>query len=523
MKRNLFLILVALTFVGCVGHHRYTTAPELFDSEAAREGYRQSIRSCGTVAHAERDVDPRVDGLCDVAIIEFDDQGEFWQREQLDATLGLIHERSRPGQEALVILFVHGWQNDASPHNELRGNLASFNEVLLDIAAEQVERCDGGIERLCGRPVVGVYLAWRGDTFRTPLGKSISYFHRRATAERVARVSFSHALHRIVNHAKGIRSEGEDGMPVRGNRESVVLVVGHSLGALILENTILRSLTHETDDFRESFPVDMAVLVNSANDSVISRQFVDALQGAPPAPDAQGRWSLPLIVSVTSRGDWATRRLTPASQTLRRVGKAFRNYDDGRPIPRHSRQLFFFKRTAAHTGPGGGLLSHEISCPGVEGGCAGISGSKRLSLAELRGEEKPDRNLFDRPAIETTECHRQVERDDGLRCIERIWFPGQFGETLYEIRRLPEARNDSFYWVIQLPKRIVPDHSRIFQSEFVSLMSALVGLRQSTEVSGYQEARRILLPGRQEPERSDDRLAGGLDGVSAGPIDDSQD
>jgi hypothetical protein len=159
----------------------------------------------------------------------------------------------------------------------------------------------------------------------------------------------------------------------------------------------------------------------------------------------------------------------------------------------------------------------------VEGGCAGISRSKRLSLAELRGEEKPDRNLFGRPAIKTTKCPRKVERDDELLCIERIWFPGQFGETLYEIRRLPEARNDSFYWVIQLPKRIVPDHSRIFQSEFVSLISALVGLRWSTEVSGYQEARRILLPGRQEPERSDDRLAGGLDGVSAGPIDDSQD
>jgi pimeloyl-ACP methyl ester carboxylesterase len=404
MKRNLFLILVALTFVGCVGHDQYTTAPELFNADAVRDGYRKSIRSCGTVAHAERDVDPEVDELCDLAIIEFDDQGEFWQRKQLDATLRLIHERSRPDQEALVILFVHGWQNDASPRNERRGNLASFNEVLLDIAAEQVEQCKEEIARLCGRPVVGVYLAWRGDTFRTPLGKSISYFHRRATAERVARVSFSHALHRIVNHAKGVRVKGEDGKPVVwGTRESVVLVVGHSLGALILENTILRSLTHETDDFRESFPVDMAVLVNSANDSVISRQFVDSLQGAPPAPDAQGRWSLPLIVSVTSRGDWATRRLTPASQTVRRVGKTFRNYpssDDGRPIPRHSRQLFFFKRTAAHTGPGAGLLSHEISCPGVEGGCAGISRSKRLSLAELRGEEKPDRKLFDRPAIE---------------------------------------------------------------------------------------------------------------------------
>ena len=393
------------------------------------------------------------------------------------------------------------------PATSFRGNLASFNEVLLDIAAEQVELCARGVRRLCQRPVVGVYMAWRGDTFRTPLGKSISYFHRRATAERVARVSFSHALHRIVNHAKSVRSEGEDGEPVRGNRKSVVLVVGHSLGALILENTILRSLTHETDDFRESFPVDMAVLVNSANDAVISRQFVDALAAAPPAPDRDRRLSLPLIVSVTSRGDWATRRLTPASQSLRRVGKAFRLYDDGHPIPRHARQLFFFKRTAAHTGPGAGLLSHEILCPGVEGGCAGVAKSKKPSLAELRGEKEPDRNLFDPPAIRTAECRRPVERDENLRCIESIWFLGQSRESLYELRRLPEARNDSFYWVIQLPKRIVPDHSRIFQSEFVSLMAALVRLGQSEEVASYEEAKDLLLPGGRSRDPSAERIA----------------
>jgi hypothetical protein len=49
-----------------------------------------------------------------------------------------------------------------------------------------------------------------------------------------------------------------------------------------------------------------------------------------------------------------------------------------------------------------------------------------------------------------------------------------------------------------------------------------VGLRWSEEVSDYQQARKILLPGRQESERSDERLAGGLDGVSAGPIDGSK-
>lgn len=529
--RTLSPSALALAFlfglVGCVPSVQYTLPPTQFDdpehmNEVEDPGaYRRSIRDCGKL-EIGRSVPDKVAGLCDLAIIEFDDHGEFWEPVQLDDTLDLLHERSTPEQPALVVVFVHGWKNNASPRNERRGNLRGFSQILVNLAEDQIRRCGEAeemvdeerrkaLESFCGRPVVGVYMAWRGKTFVTPVGKSLSYFNRRAAAERVARVSFSHAIHRLVNHAKGNKADD------RGNPESVVVVVGHSLGGLILENTLLRSLTAETNDFAETFPVDLAVLVNSANDAILTRQFLHALENAPSNTyDVLGRKSplnLPLIVSVTSRGDWATGALTPISQALRGVGKAFRKYgaDDGSPDVQR-RQTYYYRHTAGHTGREGGLLSHAVECPrSRDGRCGRVRGRRSLRTAALEGvDHRP--SLFEPPAIETVDCSegRQEpggEGEDGsLDCVEKLWFLGQQDE-LYQIRRLPESPSDRLFWVIELPKRIVPDHSGIFQSEFVSLLGALVNLPRGRPAESLAQAEEILLG---EPARVGERWAGAL-------------
>lgn len=524
-------LAVAFLFglVGCVPPVQYTLPPSQFDDPEFMkkvedpDAYRRSIRDCGEL-ETGRSLQAEVANLCDLAIIEFDDHGEFWEPVQLDDTLDLLHRRSTPEQPALVVVFVHGWKNNASPRNERRGNLSGFSQILIDLTEEQVRRCRNAREMVeeerrealrsfCGRPVVGVYMAWRGKTFVTPVGKSLSYFNRRAAAERVARVSFSHAIHRLVNHAKGNKTDG------RGNPESVVVVVGHSLGGLILENTLLRSLTAETNDFAETFPVDLAVLVNSANDAILTRQFLHALEGAPSnSDDVLGREApinLPLIVSVTSRGDWATGTLTPASQALRGFGKAFRKYrvDDEAPEAQR-RQTYYYRHTAGHSGREGGLLSHAIECPRAEDGRCGRRRGRRGSRSAALGEAERRASLFEAPALETVDCAERREergREEGqtggdLKCVERLWFLGQQND-LYQIRRLPESPPDRLFWVIELPERIVPDHSGIFRSEFVSLLGALVNLPRGRPAESLARAEEILLGG---PGREGERWAGAL-------------
>src|ERR1700693_1777792 len=47
----------------------------------------------------------------DLAFVEFDQRGDFWNREQLGAASRKITERGEP---VLLVEYVHGWHNNAN-------------------------------------------------------------------------------------------------------------------------------------------------------------------------------------------------------------------------------------------------------------------------------------------------------------------------------------------------------------------------------------------------------------------------
>src|SRR6185312_16699778 len=47
-----------------------------------------------------------------LAFIEFDEQGDFWDREQLRKTVQAIRFTGRP---ILLVTYIHGWQNNSNP------------------------------------------------------------------------------------------------------------------------------------------------------------------------------------------------------------------------------------------------------------------------------------------------------------------------------------------------------------------------------------------------------------------------
>jgi hypothetical protein len=87
---------------------------------------------------------PVVDGRVSPAnfklgIIEFDDMGESWEKCtsltdpnncQLSRVLDLIREEKKSG-DVVVVVFTHGWKNNASPDNEEKKNLYEF-KLLMD-------------------------------------------------------------------------------------------------------------------------------------------------------------------------------------------------------------------------------------------------------------------------------------------------------------------------------------------------------------------------------------------------------
>ena len=497
-------LLALLALTGCTAYTNYTVPNSEYDqlSPAERAEFRRSIRPC-TDRSGLDESSPQFEAirdLCTLSIIEFDDQGEFWKPKQLDETLDLIQQHSvrgegsirgadgEPGDEALVLIFVHGWKNDASPENEAEKNLGSFKKVLIQLAREEMRKSEA--EHVQRRQVIGVYMAWSGLTTNNKLLKQLTFFGRKNAATRVARVSFSHAIHRIVAHTKGTYSNRV------GNPDSLAIVVGHSFGGLIVENTLLRTLTVETNDF-EAYGADLSVLVNPANEAILARQSIHALEGAPPAELKLGgeRVSRPLIVSVTSVGDTATGNVFPLGLWIKGFFKKFRTYEDHEPG--HERQKYYYTHTPGHIGEEGALYSHSLSCPREPNGvCQKVPdpGADYVAAMEerIRSMTEMSETLFPPPMVELGPCHREAEKRDGVECIERLSFLGAATGQLYTVTRDPSSPNQTGYWIMQLPVAVVADHSDIFQSELASMLAAFINLKRGEVVKDLDEAENEL-------------------------------
>src|SRR5205807_8765813 len=54
----------------------------------------------------------------DLSYIEFDEKGDYWDRRQLGWTVQAIKRAART-KDVVLVVYVHGWQNDAS---DIRGH-----------------------------------------------------------------------------------------------------------------------------------------------------------------------------------------------------------------------------------------------------------------------------------------------------------------------------------------------------------------------------------------------------------------
>lgn len=157
-----------------------------------------------------------------LGIIEFTDQGMLKEPKQLLDTSDFI--KGRPMNRPLVlVIFVHGWNHNASPRD---GNLRQFREILMNLRKQDVPSAD----------ILGVYLGWPGNV-RMPLPQ-LSYFSRLSAAERVGRVTCTEVMLSLIAHAK--TTESGDKSAARRNVKTIV--IGHSMGGLIVERAFLQAM-----------------------------------------------------------------------------------------------------------------------------------------------------------------------------------------------------------------------------------------------------------------------------------------
>jgi hypothetical protein len=379
-----------------------------------------------------------------LAFIEFDEQGDFWDREQLRKTVQAIRFTGRP---VLLVTYIHGWQNnsreaDADDVNQFRG-------LLARLTADHTVQWSG-------LQVFGVYISWRGRIVHkvnplvdaaTWIFKQGSFYSRKNAATRISSSTpITEAIFTLIKTAR---------RDTPGN--SRCIVVGHSFGALVLEKALAQALVgtwlyqeplvpgaHKPEARTVFKPADLILLVNSAAESIYSKEMIDMYRETTPLRGA------PHVIMISSDADKATGMAFPIgtklSNTPKLITGTFRKYRDE---ARDTSQFSYFTQTAGHNDS---LQSHRLVPIG--------KGSGDL------GAEPFELNLKNKPG-----SFENVTLYTGARSN---W-------TKWEIRR--EGPNLTNYWVLRVPKEIIAGHGPIFEGESRDLVAALFRLGTGREAA----------------------------------------
>lgn len=406
----------------------------------------------------------------DLSYIEFDDNGDFWDRRQVGWTVREL-EHAAQANNIVLVVYVHGWQNDAS---DLRGHDVGKFHCLLEHLSE------GDVE---GNHYFGVYVAWRGKSipggdgwFRKgsllELGSraiffiphELSFYTRKSAATRVAGTPVTEAIFQCVATVRN--------KTAASNHKSRTILIGHSFGALLLEKALAQAVTAKiisedpTAGGKFTTPADFVVLLNSAAEAIYAKEMTDMLiRWKPSSPGGPGADEIspkkPLIVSITSDADWATGIMFPfgtrLSAALSTPLERFRryNWDDRFDENSHNvKQTEYLTHTPGHSDR---LITHEAVA--VEGSPKSPTNQdEELCNSKMLGSYW--RNM-----------HKNLTGPNGEIRFSTM-APDQ-QETVWELRQIKEDRHLTPYWIIRVPKEIMRDHSDIFNENALSLMGRL--------------------------------------------------
>lgn len=370
-----------------------------------------------------------------LAFIEFGEHGSYQDPSQLQNALRLIRGTDRP----LVITYIHGWQNNAQSDDVKR-----FSSLL-----SRLHRAPA--IRNAGFNVVGVYLAWRGRLTSVPVLKELSFWSRKATAERIAS---------NFDCYDAIASISEAARKYHSNQQYTILL-GHSFGGLIVERAVAHAINaemHGRATPERSLPADLMLVVNPASDSILSRQMIAALY------NRRTEHTRPLFISITSSADRATGLAFPLGTEAAALTKAFNSVAVPGPYRRTETERAFFTSTPGHNRL---LLNHV---------------TERLpNTINSRGV----------PALETNLQHNliaDVFTVDGPGGILELWKFRLIGDV------------DVPYWNIQVDPSIIRDHGDLWNERAEAMMAAL--FRIGNPKLSHSQLQRPVLYKQPDPVRS---------------------
>jgi hypothetical protein len=264
--------------------------------------------------------------------VEYTDKGTLWAPQELmDAVNQVTTVVNDHSEHPLIVLYVHGWQNNASDSS---GDVVKFRGFMSRLADDYPVSPSGKQPQ-----VVGVYLAWRGLTFTVePFKHIVSYWPRRQVAKDVGRTGIYDGINQI---GTAVNADQE------GRKNTFFILAGHSFGARVLENAIdgldrnkkprgmlstyFDSIHHAALQARDhksalsekelhalpNMPADLVVYVNAATSSAKSiqrsREIRDDCREMQGHPICNAD---PFYIAFTSTNDLATGLIMPIANLV---------------------------------------------------------------------------------------------------------------------------------------------------------------------------------------------------------------
>ncbi len=444
-----------------------TLLPNTMTGQTAdAKGSRQVGPSTFTVevrggVHAGGQQRPPNDQSYELAVLRFNDDGTPVDPGQLAAAAECIARARRSPNGAVVLLFIHGWHHNADWDTASNGGDSHFRAVrtvLSTLTLREAERYSP--EGPSGRRVVGVYVGWNGDPSDSWLTKAgplthLSFWDRYSTAKSIGEAEhLRQAVRTIVKQTKeAVRPDPT--APPYPPRESPLILIGHSMGALMLESVFLALLKDPSQPLvaapagdirpvevrqgatRVSFP-DVVIALNSAADSIIFKEIKERLreQGLTKKVMAPGvSYSPPLLISATSSADKDTKVIWRAANVLW----------PGRTTDGHDSTLF----------------THVLKV------------AERPVTCNPRGFVDFGQNWHCLRAPEPADAASPAFAID-LPTRDRTSAQDRPPFARYRLTPVQDSHVAQPAWVFQVPPEIIGDHNDIFNSRGSSLMLALI-------------------------------------------------
>ncbi len=426
LRQQIVLALATTAFVGCglpvVQHHTDPTP-----------GCHPEDEECSRAFIEERD-----EYL--LGFVEFDDLGWAHDRRQQAALVERI-EREIEQRDVLMLVFAHGWKHDSRTCDS---NVTCFRTILRQLyETEQALAPKGEARR-----IIGIYVGWRGTSWDNRLLKQLTFYGRKATAQKVG----SGAVTELLVRLKQLRQQRRD--LVSGPSTTRLVIVGHSFGGalifsatsqLIMERMAIADLS--ADDRRVDGFGDLVVLVNPAFEAARYQPIHAALEDGDFVADQN-----PIFVVVTSRGDTATKNLFPRGRAISIQFDDYPQGERGRFQKRASKHAVgHFDEFRTHS-----LETYDTPEPDPQD-------KSKVALCQcpflLTGEPTPPDLVSDNAA---------ALRSHDWRSDPEFTFPSS--KLVWDDLLPPNAP----VMVISVHPSIVPNHVDIYQPAFVDFLRHLI-------------------------------------------------